>query len=214
MAYLARKQYRVVPLPDLVAMIRNKNNISGCVAITFDDGYDDFCTNALPILQKYRFPATIFLATGLLESVRHTTEGSGIPLMKKNEARRVCKANGIHCMPHTVSHPDLRKISIQEGIDEIEQSRVDTENISGARAPIFAYPKGKYTKEVVVYMRRHGSWEAAVTVMPGLVDIQSDLFLLPRNAVDSKTTLTQFKGKVSGAIALYVKLKYVCKREI
>ena len=40
---------------------------AGTVCITFDDGYRDNLTVAAPILERYRLPATLFLATGLVE---------------------------------------------------------------------------------------------------------------------------------------------------
>lgn len=40
---------------------------AGTVCITFDDGYLDNLTIAAPILEKYRLPATLFLATGYVE---------------------------------------------------------------------------------------------------------------------------------------------------
>lgn len=40
---------------------------SNAVSITFDDGYLDFKTHALPILKRYQCPATIFVTTGGLE---------------------------------------------------------------------------------------------------------------------------------------------------
>ena len=40
---------------------------AGTVCITFDDGYRDNLTVAAPILEKYRLPATLFLATGFVE---------------------------------------------------------------------------------------------------------------------------------------------------
>jgi len=38
--------------------------------ITFDDGYADNCTNALPILRYHSLPATFFIATGYLNGGR------------------------------------------------------------------------------------------------------------------------------------------------
>lgn len=38
------------------------------VIITFDDGYYDFLYNAMPVLEKYHMPATIFIATGNIDS--------------------------------------------------------------------------------------------------------------------------------------------------
>ena len=46
---------------------KKKGNI---VVITFDDGYEDNLINALPILEKYEIPATIFVTTGLVGSDR------------------------------------------------------------------------------------------------------------------------------------------------
>jgi hypothetical protein len=38
------------------------------VAVTFDDGYRDTYTQAVPILRQYGIPATVFLAVGAIES--------------------------------------------------------------------------------------------------------------------------------------------------
>ncbi|MCI8567061.1 MAG: polysaccharide deacetylase family protein [Lachnospiraceae bacterium] len=40
------------------------------VVVTFDDGYADNCTCALPILEQYQVPATIFVASGNIGSKR------------------------------------------------------------------------------------------------------------------------------------------------
>lgn len=61
------KHYNVVSLTSLLDRLQ-----AGCpepvLAITFDDGYEDNYTSALPILQRYGLPATIFLTTGSMDS--------------------------------------------------------------------------------------------------------------------------------------------------
>jgi peptidoglycan/xylan/chitin deacetylase (PgdA/CDA1 family) len=67
MAFL-REQRRVVPLSRLVDdIVAGESPPAGTVCITFDDGYRDNLTVAAPILEKYRLPATLFLATGCAE---------------------------------------------------------------------------------------------------------------------------------------------------
>jgi peptidoglycan/xylan/chitin deacetylase (PgdA/CDA1 family) len=65
MEYLAR-HFTFVSLDDIAAGKINTNAAKYSVAITFDDGYRDNFTHALPILKELRIPATIFLATGYI----------------------------------------------------------------------------------------------------------------------------------------------------
>lgn len=45
-----------------------KDQPDNAVIITFDDGYYDFLHNAVPVLEKYDIPATVFVATGNINS--------------------------------------------------------------------------------------------------------------------------------------------------
>jgi peptidoglycan/xylan/chitin deacetylase (PgdA/CDA1 family) len=68
MAYMAR-HYKVVPLSELVGRLNEGKQLPRyTAAITFDDGFRNNLTVALPILQKYHLPATIFLATSFISS--------------------------------------------------------------------------------------------------------------------------------------------------
>ncbi len=59
--------FNVLKLSDAISGLRNGGLPSRAVAITFDDGYKDNVTAALPILEHYGVPATFFIATGFLD---------------------------------------------------------------------------------------------------------------------------------------------------
>ncbi len=54
----------VLPLPEAVARLRRGTLPGRSLCITFDDGYADNCTVALPILRRLGVSATFFIATG------------------------------------------------------------------------------------------------------------------------------------------------------
>jgi len=49
-------------------LLSNGNIPKNSVAITLDDGFADNYTHTFPILAKHQIPATIFLASGSMES--------------------------------------------------------------------------------------------------------------------------------------------------
>jgi peptidoglycan/xylan/chitin deacetylase (PgdA/CDA1 family) len=66
MAFMKR-HYNVVPLEDLAQWLSTGKKMPAyTAAITFDDGFRNNFTIALPILRKYRLPATVFLTTSFI----------------------------------------------------------------------------------------------------------------------------------------------------
>jgi peptidoglycan/xylan/chitin deacetylase (PgdA/CDA1 family) len=61
-----RSRFRVLPLGDLLDDIRRGRLPGNTVAITFDDGYADNLTHALPILEAAGLPATVFVTSGMV----------------------------------------------------------------------------------------------------------------------------------------------------
>src|SRR3989344_2717645 len=61
-----KENFKIIPLVKLVQDIRTKKVKNNSIAITFDDGYADNLYNALPILEEFRVPATIFLTSGYI----------------------------------------------------------------------------------------------------------------------------------------------------
>lgn len=69
MSLLAR-HFRVLPLAEAGRLLREGRLPARAACITFDDGYADNLTEALPILHRHQLPATFFIASGYLDGGR------------------------------------------------------------------------------------------------------------------------------------------------
>lgn len=209
MAYLKCSKRIVVKLTDLVEKIIKKENISGYVCLTFDDGYLDNLTHALPILKKYNFPATIFVATNFIGGQMCNSENRSLPIISSEEIK-INVSSQLEFLPHTSNHKLLNLLKSEDYNDELLSSRLKIEELTGQKGEILAYPKGLYSKSIIEYLKSN-QWRGAVTVQPGLVELKDNLFELKRNAVVSSTSLSEFKIKVSDRLKFYLKFKTCLK---
>lgn len=67
---LLKSLFNVLPLPEAVERLQAGTLPARAAAITFDDGYADNLTHALPVLQKHGLHATFFIATSYLNGGR------------------------------------------------------------------------------------------------------------------------------------------------
>jgi peptidoglycan/xylan/chitin deacetylase (PgdA/CDA1 family) len=63
MEILSQCGCRVLPLGEALSLLQAGKLPARSVAITFDDGWADFRATAFPILQRFGFPATVYLTT-------------------------------------------------------------------------------------------------------------------------------------------------------
>ncbi len=68
LTHLKEQRIEVISLSDAAARMRGEGSGSGRFAVlTFDDGYRDNLDHALPILQKHRAPATVYVCSGMID---------------------------------------------------------------------------------------------------------------------------------------------------
>ena len=67
MELLAAGGYEVVDLTAAVDLLELGLSPPRVVALNFDDGYRDVAENALPVLERLGFRATVFLPTGVID---------------------------------------------------------------------------------------------------------------------------------------------------
>ena len=65
---LLKQHYKVITTSELIRQVQNRKIERDCVCITFDDGYADNFLEAKPLLEKYKCPATFFIASNYIGS--------------------------------------------------------------------------------------------------------------------------------------------------
>ena len=205
MDYLKKAKYNVIPLAELVDLLKKKKDIPRkTVVLTFDDGFEDNYSNVFPLLKRYSFPATIFLATGFVG--KKIPNSAGIPL-KALRWEQILEMHNSHLVdfePHTVSHPKLSDVPSEVAEREILESRRIIEKKLNKKCLFFAYPKGKYNKETQNILTRNGFLAAMVAGEERFVQKGDDCLMLPRLAINSSINFIQFQGKLSKGLELFL----------
>ena len=128
---------------------------SRLVGLTFDDGYQDFLTAALPILERYGFTATVFVVAGLLGGENRWDGGPRRPLLGKNELREVM-ARGIEIGCHGMSHTKLAGLDRTTLLREVQDSRELLSGLLGEAVEGFCYPYGSLDEPAIQAVRETG----------------------------------------------------------
>ncbi|MBA2681861.1 MAG: polysaccharide deacetylase family protein [Ktedonobacteraceae bacterium] len=79
MAYLHQHKYTPITVSQFVEAQGKGGQCLPArpVVLTFDDGFEDFYTDALPILKHYHFAATLYVATGFVNKTSHWLQHEG-----------------------------------------------------------------------------------------------------------------------------------------
>jgi peptidoglycan/xylan/chitin deacetylase (PgdA/CDA1 family) len=162
------------------------------VVLTFDDGYRDFCTTALPILQQYSLAATMYLITAGIGTTNHwlAKAGDPRPIMSWDDVLAI-RDSGVEIGAHTHTHPHLDTQPRAAVREEITTSKRLLEDCLGQPVLSFAYPYGHYlgwTKRMV----QDAGFTSAVAVNLEISSTAEDRFALSRFIVSPDLTLDAF----------------------
>ena len=173
--YLQTQGYDTINFNDVAA----GNIPSKPIILTFDDGYQDFYTSAYPELKKRNMTAVSFVIVNK----------NGGDYMNNSEIKELAD-NNIEIGSHTLSHPDLSKLTDAKAATEINQSKDDIEKITGKKIISFCYPSGEFNDGTVKLVKEAG-YSFATTTKIGIGEFKNPLEL-SRDRMNNDTNITRY----------------------
>ena len=168
MAYISSKGYTTISPSDLLNFFYSGTNLPAkSILLTFDDAYADFGEQAVPIMNKYGFKATLFTPTGLLENPGYLTWSSLTGF-----------GSNFYIANHTWSH---HNIAAKKEVIIKEVGTANTQLTERGLDPlkIFAYPYGTVSQTAINTVKELGI-KMAFTTVHGRILCAKKILTLPR----------------------------------
>lgn len=195
MRWMHRLGYRGLSMRDLMPYLKGERT-GKVFGITFDDGFRNVFTHALPVLTELGFTSTNYL-------VAHQFDGGNVwdannnvpfsPLMSKEEAI-VWAHSGQEVGSHTLDHVHLPEMPMEQARKQIVQSRQVLSDAVGQDVTAFCYPYGHFKAEHAE-MAAEAGYLNATTTKRGLAGPHDGPYLLPRVGIWRTTHMLRFFQK-------------------
>ena len=175
--------------------------------ITFDDGYENLITNALPILKKYNFTSTCFFIPKYIGKFNIWDEDK--PNFKKLNLMnfdqiKLWVNEGMSVGSHTLSHKNLMELNYKDKINEIIDPLSIFSNKLSIKIDCFSYPYGRFDNESLNIVKENYKF-AVTTKRSRFKENKFNLYELPRVPINSNDNIFKFFVKIN---TIYEDLKF------
>jgi peptidoglycan/xylan/chitin deacetylase (PgdA/CDA1 family) len=186
MKFVAEGGYNTISYDTLYAALKGNGTLpTKPVILTFDDGYIDFYVNAFPILRKFNLHATVFVSTGLMDQGYY---------LQWSQIKEMDATGLISFQAHTVHHPSLIALPLEQAVGEITTSKQVLEQQLGKPVNFMAYPYGTSNPRLWEEVKKAGFLGSAGT-WGGNVESEGNLYNMPRIKVGGSWTVEDFGSR-------------------
>jgi len=167
---LQERGYKTIGVSDVPKYLVSSGHPSSAIALTFDDGYEDFYANVFPLLKKYQAKATLYVVSAFIGKQGYLT---------KEELNEIIASGLVEIGAHTLHHKNLTRLSSASAQKEIVGSKEELERDFGVTVTSFAYPFGAHSPRIEALIGEAG-FTTAVTTKRGWEQSPDSLLVLKR----------------------------------
>lgn len=172
--------YHFVSIDQVCNILDGKEKGKPFVCLTFDDGYQDNYTVALPVIKRLEVPFAVYVTTGFIDNRFpmwwYHDEKLGL---SREELVALSKEPLCTIGAHTISHKRLEELMDEEQLHEIVESKRELEEIIACPVNHFSYPHGAYNNETVNIVKANG-FRSALMAWGGTIRCGDDVLRLHR----------------------------------
>ena len=203
LCYLRENGYTVLSLSEAIAILNHQQSAPPhAVLLTFDDGYADNLTVALPLLQRYGMVATVFVISAY---VGHNNRWNPKACYDVNhmtwDELHLWQQAGCTIGGHTHTHQCMTRLSITELYNEVVRNKCLLEAQLQIPIRAFSYPYGAYNPMAQQTVSIH--YEVAFAVDNGDAPSPLHRHTLHRLTVSPKWDMTAFAHHLERAFATF-----------
>jgi peptidoglycan/xylan/chitin deacetylase (PgdA/CDA1 family) len=191
LAYLKSQGIEGISMAQFLQRLERHQPLGRVAVLTFDDGYADQDTYAVPLLRAFGDSATFYIVTGELGRARHLTW---------RQVERMAH-EGMDIGAHGVQHDDLSELPPAQQAYQIDNSVGALERVLRQPIESYAYPSGRFNRETLLLVQR-ANVPLAVTTDPVYVLPPENRFEMTRVRVRSDWSLADFARALQSA-AMY-----------
>ena len=178
-----------VSIAEIASGLRGERPLSEhAVVVTFDDAYAD-TPRAVELLREHGLRASVYVTTGQIDSG---------PMIRREQIEQLARQpETVELGAHTVNHPPLDELDIEEIKREVSESKQALEQTIGREVDTFAYPFGAYDTRVRQAVIDAG-FSSAAAVKNALSHPEDDPWAIARFTVTTATSTEQIAQILDG----------------
>jgi peptidoglycan/xylan/chitin deacetylase (PgdA/CDA1 family) len=210
------RDHRVVTLDDAL----NRTGLDEQrlnVALTFDDGFEEHLTVAIPVLRELGLPATFFIPSGSLDLTQEEADRFGREGLRRSRSVRFLRSEDVAEMAkdfeiggHTTHHVDVGLLGPSKVEPEVVNDKAALERLTGTPLRFFAFPFGSpaNVSEQAVQAIADAGYMAAFTIVPGFWSRSGDPYLARRDCLSVDMDDRLWDAFLRGGYDAASRLKY------